>query len=202
MSVRTYVLYVLSRTYEKWFPSYIFWIHWCIRFIFHTQVYKHKIQVKFDYRQNPPIIIRVMALDLWMRNGFRAISFEYIDVFDSYFIHRYIIIKYRLSSIMGKIHQLLSELWPLISVWKWFPGDIFWIHWWIRFIFHTQVYNHKTQVKFDYGQNPPIIIRVMALDLYMKNGFRAISFEYIGVLDSYFIHRYINIKYRSSSITD
>ena len=35
-----------------------------------------------------------------------------------------------------------------------------------------------------------------------KNGFQAISFEYIGVLDSYFIHRYIIIKYRSSSITD
>ena len=35
-----------------------------------------------------------------------------------------------------------------------------------------------------------------------KNGFRAISFEYIGVLDSYFIHRYISIKYRSSSIKD
>ena len=62
-----------------------------------------------------------------------------------------IIIKHRSSSIMDKIHQLLSELWPLIS---------------------------------------------------MKNGFRAISFEYIGVLDSYFIHRYIIIKYRSSSITD
>ena len=46
------------------------------------------------------------------------------------------------------------------------------------------------------------MIRVMALDLYMKNGFRAISFEYIGVLESYFIHRYIIIKYKSSSITD
>ena len=40
----------------------------------------------------------------------------------------------------------------------------------------------------------------MALDLHAKNGFRAISFEFIGVLDSYFIHRYIIIKYRSSSI--
>ena len=29
----------------------------------------------------------------------------------------------------------------------------------------VSVYNHKIQVKFDYGQNPPIIIRVMALDL-------------------------------------
>ena len=146
-SVRTYV-----RTYEKWFPGDIFWIHWCIGFIFHTQVYKHKIQVKFDYGQNPLIIIRVMALDLRMKNGFRAISFEYIDVLDSYYIHRYISIKYRSSSIMGKIHQSLSELWPLISV--------------------------------------------------KKNGFQAISFEYIGELDSYFIHRYIIIEHRSSLIMD
>ena len=35
-----------------------------------------------------------------------------------------------------------------------------------------------------------------------KNGFWAIYFEYIGVLDSYFIHRYIIIKYRSSLIKD
>ena len=34
----------------------------------------------------------------------------------------------------------------------------------------------------------------------LKNVFRAISFEIIDVLDSYFIHRYIIIKYRSSSI--
>ena len=115
LSVRTYVL---SRTYEKWFPGDIFWKHWCIGFIFHTQVHNHKIQVKFDYGQNPPIIIRVMALDLRMKNGFRAISFENSYVLDSYFIHKYIIIKYRSSSIMGKIHQLSSELWPLIWVRK------------------------------------------------------------------------------------
>ena len=89
-----------------------------------------------------------MALDLGMKNGFPAISFDFIGELDSYFIHKYIIIRHRSSSIMDKIHQLLS--------------------------------------------------RVMALDLYMKNGFRAISFEYIGALDSYFIHRYIIIKYRSS----
>ena len=59
------------------------------------------------------------------KNGFRAISFEYICVLDSYFIYRYIIIKYRSSSITDKIHRLLSELWPLISYGKWFPGDIF-----------------------------------------------------------------------------
>ena len=93
-----------------------------------------------------------MALDLRIKNGFRGISFEYIDVLDSHFIHRYMIIKYRSSSIMGTIHQ--------------------------------------------------IIIRVMALDLGMKNVFRAISFEYIGELDSYFIHRYLIIKQRSSSIMD
>ena len=137
---------------KKWFPGDIFWKYWCIGFIFHTQVYNHKIQVKFDYGQNPPIIIRVMALDLRVKNGFRAISFEHSYVLDSYFIHRYIIIKYRSSSIMDKIHQLLSELWPLISVKK----MVCW----------------------------------------------AISFEYICETDSYFIHRYIIIKYRSRLITD
>ena len=52
------------------------------------------------------------------------------------------------------------------------------------------------------GPSGPLVIRVMALVLRMKNGFQAISFEYIGVFDSYFIHRYMVIKYRSSSITD
>ena len=42
----------------------------------------------------------------------------------------------------------------------------------------------------------------MALDLGTKNGLRAISFEYIGEMDSNFIHRYIIIEYRSSLITD
>ena len=59
-----------------------------------------------------------MALDLGTKNGFRTISFEYIGEMDSYFIHRYIIIKYRSSLITDKINQLLSELWPLISVLK------------------------------------------------------------------------------------
>ena len=90
-------------------------MHRFIGFIFHTQVYNHKIQVKFEYGQNPPIIIRVMALDLGTKNGFQAISFKYIGVLDSYFIHRYIIIKYRSSSIMDKIHRLLSELWPFVK---------------------------------------------------------------------------------------
>ena len=56
-----------------------------------------------------------MALDLRMKNGFWAESFEYIGVLDSYFIHRYIIIKYRLSSITDKIHRLLLELWPFVN---------------------------------------------------------------------------------------
>ena len=55
-----------------------------------------------------------MALDLLMKNGFRAISFEYIGVLDSYFIHRYVIIKYRSISIMDKIYQLL-DLWPFVN---------------------------------------------------------------------------------------
>ena len=38
--------------------------------------------------------------------------------------------------------------------------------------------------------------------VHTKDGFRAICFEYIGILDSYLIHRYIKIKYRSSLIKD
>ena len=53
-----------------------------------------------------------------MKSGFRAIPFEYIGVLDPYFIHRYIIIKYRSSSIMDKIYSLLSELWTLMSIKK------------------------------------------------------------------------------------
>ena len=56
-----------------------------------------------------------MALDLRMKNGFRAISFEYVGVLDSYLMHRYIIIKYRSRSITDKIHRLLLELWPFVN---------------------------------------------------------------------------------------
>ena len=48
----------------------------------------------------------------------------------------------------------------------------------------------------------PLYVRTYVRTGRTKNGFRAISFENIGVLDSYFIHRYISIKYRSSLITD
>ena len=52
-----------------------------------------------------------------MENSFFVISFENIDVLDSYFIHRYIIIKYmyRPSLMKDKIYLLLTELWPLMS---------------------------------------------------------------------------------------
>ena len=53
-------------------------------------------------------MIRVMALDLGTKNGFRALSFEYIGEMDSYFIHRYIIMKYRSSSITNKIHRVMA----------------------------------------------------------------------------------------------
>ena len=75
-----------------------------------------------------------MALDLGTKNGFRAISFEYIGEMDSYFIDRYIIINHRSSLITDKINQLLSELWPLIFVGKMVSGRyllntlVYWIH--------------------------------------------------------------------------
>ena len=67
-----------------------------------------------------------MALDLRMKNGFLVISFEYVCVLDSYFIHSYVIIKYRSSSITDKIHRLFLELWPFVNdnaqfmrIWQW-----------------------------------------------------------------------------------
>ena len=38
--------------------------------------------------------------------------------------------------------------------------------------------------------------------IHTKNGFSAVSFEYIGILKSYFIHRYIIIRYRPRLILD
>ena len=58
--------------------------------------------------------VRTYVRPVRTKNGFRAISFVCIGLLDSYFIHRYISIKYRSSSITDKIHQLSSELWPLI----------------------------------------------------------------------------------------
>ena len=62
-----------------------------------------------------PLCVRTYVRPVRTKKGFRAISFEYIGALDSYFIHRYIIIKYRSSLITDEIHLLLSELWPLIS---------------------------------------------------------------------------------------
>ena len=39
-----------------------------------------------------------------MENGFCSISFDKISVLDSYFIHRYVVVKYRSRSLKGKIH--------------------------------------------------------------------------------------------------
>ena len=57
----------------------------------------------------------VSLLSVHTKNGFRSISFEKIGRLDSYFIHRYIIIKYSSDSSLGKFHQLLWELWPFFD---------------------------------------------------------------------------------------
>ena len=41
--------------------------------------------------------------------------FESIGVLNSYFIHRYIIIKYWSNSMLGKIRRFLWELWPFFD---------------------------------------------------------------------------------------
>ena len=64
-------------------------------------------------RARPPVLF---VPSVSMKNGFRAIAFEKINVLDSYFIHRHISIKYRSNSIQGKIHQIW-DLWPF-PTWK------------------------------------------------------------------------------------
>ena len=61
-----------------------------------------------------------MALFQLQKNGFLSVSLEKISILDSYVIHRYIIIKYRSSSIWAKVHQLLWELRPFFNFEKWF----------------------------------------------------------------------------------
>ena len=71
-----------------------------------------------------------MALNHHKKYGFLVISFEHIDLFDSNFIHKYIIIKHRSSSINDKIHRSLSELWPLTLVRILFPLNILRMNGW------------------------------------------------------------------------
>ena len=87
---------------------------------------------------------------------FSSILFEKVSVLlYSYFIHRYIIIKYRSTSTLDKMLQLLWELWSFFN-----------------FMFPS---------------------------VCMRHGLRSISFEKINVLDSYFMQKYIILKYRETS---
>ena len=54
----------------------------------------------------------------------------------------------------------------------------------VGFIFYTQVYNHKVDVKFDLGLNPPIIMGVMTLFQLRK----MVSFRYLLKRFLYWIH--------------
>ena len=62
--------------------------------------------------------LSVLTVHIYKKKWFLLLSFKKISVLDSYFIHQYIIIKYRSSSILGKIHQLLQELWPFFQLQK------------------------------------------------------------------------------------
>ena len=124
-----------------WFIYSPGWYIWCKSFIFVSMP--------------PPFLIGAYSTTL-VRTYVRPVPYVpkmvsglYLGVLNSYFIHGFtcIIMKYRSSSITYKIHQLYQSY----GYEKWFSGDIFLIHWCIGFLFHTQLYNHKIQVKFYYG---------------------------------------------------
>ena len=94
------------------------WLGKKISAVFHPLVFFSGIALKEKVHRLMSELWPLILCLVILYNGFRVISFEYVRLLDSYFIHRYIIIKYRSSSIKEKIHRLLSELWTLISVWK------------------------------------------------------------------------------------
>ena len=57
----------------------------------------------------------------------------------------------------------------------------------IGFIFYTQIYNYKIQVKFNMGQNPLIILGVMAL-FQLNFCLKMISLHYLLKVLLYWIH--------------
>ena len=61
-------------------------------------------------------IVSPLSVRTYVRNGFHSIFFESIGVLNSYFIHSYVVIKYRSSSMLGKIRLLLWELWPFFDL--------------------------------------------------------------------------------------
>ena len=80
-------------------------------------------------------------------------------------------IKYRPSSITDKIHQLLSELWPLISVWKMVSRRyllntlVYWIH-----ISYTGIWSWNT------GQ---VRSRIQSTDYYQSFGPLLMTMPYL-----------------------
>ena len=53
---------------------------------------------------------------LFVRNSLRSFSFEKKYYISFIFYTGYIIIKYRSSSILGKIHLLFGELWSIFNL--------------------------------------------------------------------------------------
>ena len=79
----------------------------------------------------------------------------------------------------------------MVSVRYLLKGLVYWIE-----ILYTGIYVGQIRFRvksiYYFGSYGPFLT--------LKNGFRFITFEKISVLDSYFIHKHIIIKYRSSSI--
>ena len=90
---------------------------------------------------------------------FRLITFEGMYGFHSNFAELYITIKYRSSSILVIIHQILAELWPFfdlvfVGVLILFPINNFCRDALILLKVCRRIYHCKIQVKFDISNYP------------------------------------------------
>ena len=83
------------------------------------------------------------------KNGFYSISFENISVLDSNFIYRHIIKNVGQVRFKVKFTNYFGSYGPFSTLKNSFRLISF-KHLCIGFMFNTQVYNHKIEVKFDH----------------------------------------------------
>ena len=99
------------------FPFNNFWKDILIAFKFCRTLYHYKIQVKFNIGNHPPNFGWVMALfRLCVCCLFLLSNFWRDAWIHSNFPELYITIKYRSSSILVIISQILAELWPFFNL--------------------------------------------------------------------------------------
>ena len=179
------------------FPFSNFWREVLISFKFCRTLYHYKIQVQFDIGNHPPNFGRVMALFRLSFYLFPLNNFWGMHWFHSNFAELYITIRYRSSSILVIVRQILAELWPFFDFFLFFcfHSITFEGMHWFHSTFAELCITCKIQVNFDIGNHPPYFGWVMALyQLSVDVGFRSVIFAGMHWFYWKFVEGYIFCK--------